>query len=100
MNGNWLVGCHSSKELPFGTPKDAFQGRVHGDSLVGILRRNYNTTPGCDLHIAFLSINEGAEIRDRRNRAKTNKKSLTTPTPTRLTPTPAGGHVTEHRNAL
>jgi hypothetical protein len=73
MNGNWLIGCHSSKELSFGTPKDAFQGRVHGDSLVGILRRNYNATPGCDLHVTFPSINEDAEIRDRRNRAKTNK---------------------------
>jgi hypothetical protein len=75
---NWLYERKLASWIPsikgasFGSPKDAFQGRVNGDSLVGIPpnRPNYNATPGCVLKVEFPMIPEDVSIRARRNRAK------------------------------
>jgi hypothetical protein len=81
---NWLYKRKLASWMPsikgasFGTPKDAFQGRVNGDSLVGIPpnRPNYNATPGCVLKVEFPTTKEDTDIRERRNRAKMEQSPI------------------------
>jgi hypothetical protein len=78
---NWLYERQLASWIPSikgassGSPRDALYGRINGDLLVGMHpnRPTYNATPGCVLKVDFPSAPEDPEIRDRRNRAKTEK---------------------------